>query len=197
MKIKLIKDRIELMNRYNKKGLSVLDVGCNDNEIHEILKSYNPSIYGCDIDDSLYKHIDKFDINKDWIYAKDCFDLIICGEIVEHLENPHKFLENCKMSLKFGGKLLITTPNCRTFSYNWNKLKKHDQHIYTWDLVLLERLVNKVGLKVKEKGYITSKRTYFFMRFFKSKSWHIYMICENNENKTNSFRGYTTIERCR
>ena len=39
------------------------------------------------------------------------FDVIVAGDLIEHLSNPGKFLDCAKSHLAEGGKLLITTPN--------------------------------------------------------------------------------------
>ena len=39
------------------------------------------------------------------------FDVILAGELIEHLSNPGKFLDCAWRHLKPGGKLLLTTPN--------------------------------------------------------------------------------------
>ena len=39
------------------------------------------------------------------------FDVIIAGELIEHLDNPGFFLENARKHLKSNGILILTTPN--------------------------------------------------------------------------------------
>lgn len=39
------------------------------------------------------------------------FDIIVAGELIEHLSNPGCFLENVRKHLVPGGKLILTTPN--------------------------------------------------------------------------------------
>jgi SAM-dependent methyltransferase len=39
------------------------------------------------------------------------FDLIVCGEVIEHLGNPAGLFENAREALSPGGRLVITTPN--------------------------------------------------------------------------------------
>ena len=39
------------------------------------------------------------------------FDSIVAGDVIEHLENPSKFLRECKRVLKNDGTLVISTPN--------------------------------------------------------------------------------------
>jgi 2-polyprenyl-3-methyl-5-hydroxy-6-metoxy-1,4-benzoquinol methylase len=42
---------------------------------------------------------------------KKQFDVIVAGDIIEHLDNIGGFLESCKRHLKNNGKLIVTTPN--------------------------------------------------------------------------------------
>jgi SAM-dependent methyltransferase len=39
------------------------------------------------------------------------FDTIICGELIEHLENPYQLLRDLKQLLAKDGRLLVSTPN--------------------------------------------------------------------------------------
>lgn len=45
------------------------------------------------------------------------FDVIVAGEIIEHLENPGLFLDNIKNFLNDDGILIITTPNIFSLRY--------------------------------------------------------------------------------
>ncbi len=50
-------------------------------------------------------------------HVKKKFDLIFCGEIIEHMYNPDGFLHCCYKALQSNGSLIITTPNLSCF-YN-------------------------------------------------------------------------------
>lgn len=39
------------------------------------------------------------------------FNLVVAGEIIEHLGNPEDFLRNAAAALLPGGRLVVTTPN--------------------------------------------------------------------------------------
>lgn len=63
--------------------------------------------------------IDKFyiiDIEKEDIgYPKEYFDLILCGDVIEHLQDPWLAIQKISYYLKPAGKIVISTPNFR----NW------------------------------------------------------------------------------
>lgn len=42
---------------------------------------------------------------------KQTFDVILCGELIEHIENSGLFLENLKQFLNYKGIIIFTTPN--------------------------------------------------------------------------------------
>ena len=44
-------------------------------------------------------------------FASNTFDLVLASEIVEHLWNPHKFLDEAYRILKADGHLIISTPD--------------------------------------------------------------------------------------
>jgi len=44
-------------------------------------------------------------------FASAAFDTVIAGEVIEHLEEPVRFLRNCRRVLTLGGCLILSTPN--------------------------------------------------------------------------------------
>ena len=52
-------------------------------------------------------------------YGENYFDFILCGDVIEHLVDPWKVIEELSFYLKKGGSLIISTPNFR----NWKNLK--------------------------------------------------------------------------
>lgn len=49
--------------------------------------------------------------NAEYFRIKKRYDLIFCGETIEHLYNPDGLLASCLLALKPGGYLITTTPN--------------------------------------------------------------------------------------
>ncbi|MGF1608461.1 MAG: class I SAM-dependent methyltransferase [Kiloniellales bacterium] len=59
------------------------------------------------------------------------FDTIICGELIEHLENPYAFLRDVRCLLKPAGRLILTTPNPLGFPVLLCELLRLRRYFYT------------------------------------------------------------------
>jgi len=88
-------------------------------------------------------------------YKDDSFDLVLCTEVLEHLEEPSKALREI---LRVGKKyLLITVPNEPFFRLsnflrgkNMSRLGNDEGHINHWNPRSLRRLLNQNKISVKE-----------------------------------------------
>ena len=102
-----------------KEHLKVLDIGCGDGRfLNEVLKNEESAqLLGYDpyMDSALFP---KIQISKewsevdDWMKQKGKFDVIVCFEVLEHL-NPTRqieILEKAKMALKEGGVFIVSVP---------------------------------------------------------------------------------------
>lgn len=121
---KLIDDRIRNFCTL-AKGLNVLDVGVvghfaeardNSKWLHGNLQKVAESITGVDILDQQIEslnqkgfNVKKLDITADTLNEK--FDIIIVGDVIEHVQCPGRLVENCSKMLGTNGVLAISTPN--------------------------------------------------------------------------------------
>jgi len=56
--------------------------------------------------------VKKVDLDKNrFPFRKKIFDVILCNQVIEHLTNPDKLLEEIHRTLKDDGYALISTPN--------------------------------------------------------------------------------------
>lgn len=53
----------------------------------------------------------------------DRFDVVVVGEVIEHLGAPEPFLANIRPMLADGGRLVVTTPNPYMLNRTWQSLR--------------------------------------------------------------------------
>ena len=111
----------KLFSKYNSNFDRVLDIGCGSGDTSLFLKNMLniKEIYGVDINKkyielaqcrgvkALYLNISE----DNFPFGENYFDAIFAGEVIEHLYDPDKFLDEAYRVLKIGGCLIITTPN--------------------------------------------------------------------------------------
>jgi len=141
----------------NLKVESVLDVGCgegftlnklSENKIGKIYEGIDYSREAIAIGKKLYPNLDlkQGDVYK-LPYKDESFDLVICSEVLEHLEEPEKGLrELIRVSKKY---LLLSVPNEPLFYFfNYTQWGKDIGHINKWTFLGFKRFIQKENLKI-------------------------------------------------
>lgn len=107
------------------KGKTVLDVGCvgqdksfdNDLWLHSRIKKVASSLIGSDIDESGIQELNSrgYEVhtpeNINSMASVKKFDLIVMGDVIEHVSNPTEFIDFYADFLSEDGQILICTPN--------------------------------------------------------------------------------------
>ena len=80
------------------------------------------------------------------------FDLVIAGDIIEHLSNPGLMLDGIQERLGSGGQLLVSTPNSFGIA-SWirvlfGRFREGAQHVLCFNPITLEQLLNRHNLEV-------------------------------------------------
>jgi cyclopropane fatty-acyl-phospholipid synthase-like methyltransferase len=82
------------------------------------------------------------------------YDVILAGEILEHLENPGRFLRSVQRLMGPGTDLIVTTINAyclfRFVYYVFKGEQVHPDHNYYFSPLVLAKLVSRCGLEVVE-----------------------------------------------
>ena len=143
--------------------------------LHSRIREVARDVWGADIDKEgveIYRELsgdkqswimDICDPNLDVKKYTKNFDVIIFGEILEHLLNPGDALRNLlKISRSNSAKLVITTPNALNAAGFVAATKGreivHPEHYYYYSPVTLERLLHDCGL-TKLKFHFTQETT--------------------------------------
>jgi SAM-dependent methyltransferase len=120
----LVKDRIDYLCQL-VKGKRVLDVGVVD---HQLGSAESPEwLHGrlcgvaseCEGVDVLPEEVAElrrrgFSVSCTNIVERPLpreFDVVVCGEVLEHIDATRGFLENCRKMLAQNGQLILTVPN--------------------------------------------------------------------------------------
>lgn len=175
-------DIIIQMMHNEPKGV-VLDMGAGKGALSERLNNLGFEVIACDLDADKFKLSDVAfvycNLNKP-LSINMKFDYICTSEVIEHLENPYKFVRDCHFLLKDDGKVIITTPNISSYKsrilffffgrfyefFPWDKVKSgHINPIPYWELrdILEENgfkievvTTNKLSLRAAQKYSLKS-----------------------------------------
>ncbi|NIQ14667.1 MAG: methyltransferase domain-containing protein [Candidatus Dadabacteria bacterium] len=120
-----------------KRGLKILDLGCGHNKIQNST--------GVDIDENCGADVIHDLNNFPYPFDSNSFDIIYLRNILEHLDDPKKSIEECVRIAKNGGFILILLvhfTNSQTFA-DWTHLR-HSSYRLIPQLVKSIRMNNKV-----------------------------------------------------
>ena len=138
------------MLQLKKEGKSKgLDMGCGHSKY--------PEAVGIDIDPSSEADI-KHDLNN-FPYPLDdnTFDLIICKEILEHLDNITQVMQEIHRRGKPGAKVIISTPHFSCCSSYIDPTHKHHFSVNTFDYFCNGSVYSNSLFAMERKRIIMSK----------------------------------------
>ena len=113
------RDLMSLMD-FSKAGLRVLEIGCACGATLREIGAQNPSarLYGVELNEKAaeiaapYATILSMDVERlDPSQVVERFDYIVMGDVIEHLQNPWKAIENMRELLAPGGEVIASIPN--------------------------------------------------------------------------------------
>jgi len=120
------------------RNKDVLDIGCVQHNpenyksqywLHKAIREVASSLVGIDLYQPgvdylnnrgfnvIFGDAQQFDLGKS-------FDVIMAGDVIEHLEDFHGFLESCKRHMHHESRLIISTPN----PWYWRNVLKAALH---------------------------------------------------------------------
>jgi 2-polyprenyl-3-methyl-5-hydroxy-6-metoxy-1,4-benzoquinol methylase len=111
-------ERIELFCRYvGGPGRRVLDLGCRDGSLTRAYASGN-EIIGVDADREALASAAKLGVETHWAdldeplaFDEASFDVVVAGELLEHLRDPERLVGDVRRVLRPGGTFVASVPN--------------------------------------------------------------------------------------
>jgi 2-polyprenyl-3-methyl-5-hydroxy-6-metoxy-1,4-benzoquinol methylase len=84
----------------------------------------------------------------------DKFDVILAGDIIEHVSNPGLMLEGIKRFCRTDTRVIVTTPNAfglpGYLRFTLGKFKEGPEHVMTFNAQNLRHLLERHGYTVEE-----------------------------------------------
>lgn len=82
------------------------------------------------------------------------YDLVVAGDIIEHVSNPGLMLDGIKDRLNKDGRLIVSTPNAfgiaSWIKYARGKFREGAQHVLCFNPITLRQLLERHGYEVTE-----------------------------------------------
>lgn len=170
---------LSITKKYLLKSKCILDFGCGEGAFSKRLIDEGFIVDACDVDkDQLKVNVSKFihlDLNNENILANfdNRYHAIYSLEVIEHIENPWKYIRDIKSLLNDDGYLFISTPNISNFSSRirfflrgtFQGFEKQDLtygHITPINSVHFENILKTEGFEIIEKKYLGNLPLFHF-----------------------------------
>ena len=145
-----------LKTRFPTRHLKALDVGCFNGFFVKKMLRMGFDAYGIDFNNKAVEYGEREYGLRHRISTKSIddlliehhkFDIVTLFEIIEHIQNPKKFLHKVSKILKAGGLVIISVPNKRMC---WRpSLDYPPHHLSRFDRGALERCLFTIGIRTK------------------------------------------------
>lgn len=181
-RLKTIHPLFEMVKPLLKPGMTVLEVGCGAGELLSLIKPLVVECVGVEMNEPFVEFIradlkmeaHAGDVTKmDWQGRK--FDLVICVDSLDHMNNPLEVLTFMKNLLSPGGKMWVAVPNLnevlnhflpepnqsRYHTFFW-----HRAHFFYFNAETLGRMLVAAGMEVEEVQYYHQYTLKNFLKWF-------------------------------
>lgn len=147
-----------LHEKINSVASYLVGIDYLKDDVNVIRDKYGYDVYYADVTD-----IEDMRRVKDHINMS--IDVIVCGELIEHVDNPGIMLENLKFFMDTDTILIITTPN--PFSYHRMKLMMNGnyecewlnkEHVSWYSYQTLKQLLDRKGYVEVDYEYYDAER---------------------------------------
>ena len=82
------------------------------------------------------------------------FDIILAGDIIEHLSNAGRMLDGVRSLLHDNGELILTTPNAfglpNYLRFIFDRFREGQEHVTAFNIQNIYNLLTRHGFRVKE-----------------------------------------------
>ena len=153
-------------------GSKILDLGCvqhsvknasNDDWVHGKLYDIGDKVIGLDYQKEAVEQLRDRGYNvisgdAENLDLDERFDVIIAGELIEHLSNVGRFLDGVREHLRPDGELILTTPNPWAFhrfkQALFGSVYCNEEHTCWFDERTLRQVTDRHGFEITQLDYV-------------------------------------------
>jgi 2-polyprenyl-3-methyl-5-hydroxy-6-metoxy-1,4-benzoquinol methylase len=152
-------------------GQRVLDVGCSSGYLARPLVERGCTVIGIERDPNaaeaareVCKEVLVGDVEVMALpFESSSFDVILCGDLIEHLREPEQFLVRVHRYLRGGGRLVLSTPNVANWTMRlsllggrWRYTERgilDRTHLHLFTRKSLVEMLDRAGYRVVELDF--------------------------------------------
>lgn len=167
-------DEREKMIVAQSKGKSVVHIGCADwpytarrfeegRLLHDRISEVATKVIGVDLDNERLAPLrDRFPDQtfltiEEFANSELDVDVVIAGEVIEHVPDPGEFLRSIRSSIVKGSELFLTTPNAQSIKSAMRGLVgkeyQHPDHVVLFSTATMTKILTETGWKAKHFDY--------------------------------------------
>jgi ubiquinone/menaquinone biosynthesis C-methylase UbiE len=164
---------VSFVDRHVTKKCRVLDVGCGVGAISLHMASNGASVVGVDISENAIsaaeEDAERFGLSDATFLAGNAadlefdeeFDVIVCFDVLEHIEDDHRLLMDFNRFLRPDGKLLLRAPSdtapmhkLRLFLRQHDGFDRQAGHLRRYSVDRIASLLETAGFRLSETEYV-------------------------------------------
>ncbi len=182
-------------------GKRVLDIGSvgqtGEYCLWNVLNENVASLVGVDLPDAMDTAEQEFNVlgaanahandtrirlgNMETIDLSEKFEVVVAGDVLEHVSNQGLFLDNIRNHLSDGGKLIITTPNAK---WPTVALEPNATHVLWHDIFTLKTILDMHNFKIEHwQFYFGNKPHYVFWKVPLVYRQSLFVVATANRNQ--------------
>lgn len=152
---KLLEDIFK--NLPHGSSTKILDVGCCTGFNLHTLSKFG-KVYGADVEKKAVEYCKKRGLKRISFlknglklpFKDNFFDVITCLDVIEHVKEDKKYLEELRRILKPGGTLVLFTP---AINLLWSQLDVRSHHIRRYNIENLSKIAKSAKFIIKDIKY--------------------------------------------